>query len=179
MGPAAAPPSTSPGTRPCATSPSAAAASASGLFASQGKQTLRNLRLGTPAAQPAVIGGIPLRGAIFLRGTAQTTLTTSAIALLADGTTGVSANEQARFTMDGGTITGGAQPNCNANVFGVELNESAHATLKNINNLKDANNPGIQNIAGTALAMRDTSTATLSESVITRGLTAGCDRGRA
>jgi hypothetical protein len=36
------------------------------VCADQGSQTLSNLVLGTPAAHPAVIDGIPLRGGTFL-----------------------------------------------------------------------------------------------------------------
>ena len=58
--------------------------------------------------------------------------------------------------MNGGAITGGDQPNCVISATGIELNQSAQATLKNIVS------PGLRNIAGNALRMRDTSKATVS-----------------
>jgi Protein of unknown function (DUF1565) len=141
-----------------------------GLVATRGKQTLSNLFIGMGrGATGPVGGGATANGGVFLRGSAQTTLKNSTIFLLGGGATGVSANEQARLTMDGGTITGGDQANCRTDAFGIKLAQSAQATLKNVNN------PGLQNLAGTALSMRDTSKATLSESVMLRDLTAGCD----
>lgn len=139
-----------------------------GLYAKQGTQTLSNLFIGMPPGASATVDGLPLDGGIFLRGSAQATLQGSKIFLLSGDATGVSVNEQARFTMDGGTITGGDEPNCRTGAFGIELNQAAQATLTNINN------PGFQNLAGSALAMRGTSKATLSQSLLLSELPAGC-----
>jgi hypothetical protein len=144
-----------------------------GLFAKQGKQTLSNVFLGT-LGQSAVVDGITMTGGIVLRGTAQATLlagasgantTGSTIFLNGNSGVGVSVNEQALFTMDGGAITAGDQPNCRK-VVGVTLGQSAQATLRNI--------ISIRNIAGIALSLRDASKATLSQSLVTRKLSAGC-----
>jgi hypothetical protein len=139
-----------------------------GLYAKQGTQTLSNLFIAMPPGASATIDGIPLDGGIFLRGTAQASLKDSKIFLLSGDATGVNANEQARFTMDGGTITGGDQPNCRTGAFGIELNQAAQATLTNITT------PGFQNLAGSALRMTGTSKATLGHSLLLRALPTGC-----
>jgi hypothetical protein len=140
-----------------------------GVLAKQGTQSLSNLFIGMGrGARGPAGGGVDANGGVLLRGTAQATLTKSTIFLLAGNATGVSVNEQARLTMDGGAITGGDQPNCETNAFGIELNQSAQATVRNMNA------PGFHNIAGTALRMAGTSKATLSEIGIGRALTPGC-----
>jgi hypothetical protein len=141
-----------------------------GLYAKQGTQTLSNLLIAVPPGASAKVDGFTLDGGIFLRGSAQATLKDSKIFLLFGGATGVDVNEQARFTMDGGTITGGDQPNCRTDANGIELNQAAQATLTN------SNSPGLglQNLAGTALKMTGTSKATLSFARIIRDLPAGC-----
>jgi hypothetical protein len=144
-----------------------------GMYIKQGKQTLSNIFLGA-LGQSAVVDGVQMTGGIVLRGTAQATLlagasgantTGSTIFLNGNSGVGLSVNEQAQLTMDGGAITGGDQPNCRK-VTGISLAQSAQATLRNI--------ISIRNIAGIALAMRDDSKATLTQSVVTRKLSAGC-----
>jgi hypothetical protein len=140
-----------------------------GVFAKQGTQTLSNVFIGTRAGATAVIDGLTWQSAaVVLRGTAQATLNASSIFLCNDDALGVMANEQARITMNGGTITGGDQANCRTNITGIQLNQAAQATINN------ANAPGLKNIAGVALSMRDTSTATVTDSLISRALPAGC-----
>jgi Protein of unknown function (DUF1565) len=149
-----------------------------GLYAKQGTQTLSNLFVGMPRGATANVDGVAgLNGGIFLRGSASATLkagaagantTGSTIFLLSGGATGVSVNEQARFTMDGGTITGGDQPNCRTDASGIRLSDAAQATLTNMKA------PGFKNLAGSTLFMRDTSKATLSNVLVFRELPEGC-----
>jgi hypothetical protein len=149
-----------------------------GIYAKNGTQTLSNLFITTRSPASATVDGVTFNGGhgILMRGTARTTLgagasqantTGSTILLAGNGGTGVSVNEQARFTMDGGSITSGDQPNCR-DVTGIELHQSAQAALKNMVPR------GLRNLAGSALAMTGSSKATVTRSLIQRALPAGC-----
>jgi hypothetical protein len=149
------------------------------IVAREGAQTLSNLFIPISAANVGNVDGFPLSAGILLRGTANARLdsgaqqaNTTGTNLIIDSGTGVHVNEQARFTMSGGLITGGDQPNCRTGATGVELNQSAQATLENL-----VPPGGIRNLAGTALRLTDNSKATVSQSAILRTLPAGCTAG--
>jgi hypothetical protein len=145
-----------------------------GVFARQGMQQLSNLDFGVTGAT-ASIGGVPLNGGIFLRGTANATFASGAqqanstgSTISVNGGTGISVNENARLTMNGGEITGGSQANCNTGTTGIALGQSAQATLNLVAT------PGLQNIAGSALVLDASSKATLNSTLIQRRVTPGC-----
>jgi hypothetical protein len=145
-----------------------------GLFAKQGTQTLSNLLIAMPPGASANVDGLTLNGGIVLRGTAHATLNagaaganTTGSSFFLNGGTAVNALEQARFTMNGGRITGGDQPNCRTDAKGIVLRGAAQATLKDI--------LAFRNLAGAALSMASTAKATLGDSLIVRDLPAGCD----
>jgi hypothetical protein len=143
-----------------------------GMFARQGTQTLSNIFLGV-TAQSAVVDGVTLNGGIVLRGTAQATLlagasqantTGSTIFLSGNAGTGVTLFEQARFTMNGGQITGGGV-NCRIATRGFFLRDLAEATLTNVVAFQ---------LAGVALDMENGSKATLTRTTIAKILPNGC-----
>jgi Protein of unknown function (DUF1565) len=151
-----------------------------GLVARQGTQTLSNLLIPVSPARTGNVDGVPFSAGIVLRGSAQAILnagaqqsSTTGSKILLDSGTGVSVNEQARLTMNGGQINGGDQPNCRTNATGIELNGAAQATLKNMLGVDGAGG-GFRNIAGTALRMSGTSKATVSDSALVRRLPAEC-----
>jgi len=149
-----------------------------GMFAKQGKQTLSNIFLGVRLSG-AGVDGVPLNGGLVLRGTAEATLlagasgsnTTGSTIFLNSGT-GVDVSEQARFTMNGGQITGGTV-NCRKDAIGIALNGSAQVTVTSTN----GRNNVFPNIGGRALAMAGTSKATVSVTTITRTYPDGCFPG--
>lgn len=150
-----------------------------GMFAKQGAQTVSNVFVGA-TNKPGIVDGVSFTSAIVLRGTAKMTLKAGTSGSNTSGTTiflltgtGVSAFEQAQFTMSGGTITGGGEPNCNTSVTGIELHDSAKATLNTSAGL--INPLTFRNIAGSALVMSDGSSATLNIVQISRNLTASCE----
>jgi hypothetical protein len=117
-----------------------------GIHATQGVQTLKNLTL-----DQNVLG-------LGLSGSARATLTASTVVVRPiPGVTvapfGARVTQQAQFIMDGGKVTGGGQ-NCQRDVTGVSLGNAARFTLKNV--------ATFENIAGIALAMFQTSKATLT-----------------
>jgi hypothetical protein len=149
-----------------------------GLFAKQGTQTLSNIFMGVRLIG-AGVDGVPLNGGIVLRGTAQATLLSGASAANTTGSTiflnsgtGVDVAEQARFTMNGGQITGGAV-NCRKDAVGIAVNGSAQVTVTSTN----GHNNVFPNIGGRALAMAGTSKATISFTTIKRTYPDGCFPG--
>jgi hypothetical protein len=161
-----------------------------GLYAKQGKQTLSNLFLATTAAN-GIVNGAQFSAGILLLGTAQATSTASTFFVnartgasvqqqarltlhggqlnLADGADGVFVGDQGRLTMDGGKISGGA-PNCGLDSIGVEVRDTAQATLQN--------GARLENVPGFGLFMSETAKATLNGATISREAPAGCG-GRA
>jgi hypothetical protein len=116
-----------------------------GIKAPKGVQVLRNVNL-----NQNVVG-------LDVRGSAQATLVGSIVSMAPKPgliVVGVRLLEQGRFTMSGGTITGGS-PNCNLGVIGIDLG-GGQLTLKNAASLK--------NIAGPALLMKGTTKALLTSS---------------
>jgi hypothetical protein len=145
-----------------------------GLYAKQGTQALSNLFIGTRSEATANVDGRTFAGGIVLRGTANAALNAGAAGANTTGSTffvnggaAVLAVEQAHFTMNGGRITGGDQPNCRTDAKGIVLFDAAQATLKNILPFK--------NLAGSALGLTGTARATLSDSLIQRELPADCE----
>jgi len=122
------------------------------ITAVQGQHSLSNLSL-TGNAQGIWMGNF-----------SQTTLAGSAISLTA-AATGVLVARTGQFTMDGGSISGRAS-SCTTGATGLFVFGSGQATLKNGVNL--------MNIAGAALAIRDTAQATLDTATISRTLPSGC-----
>jgi uncharacterized protein DUF1565 len=122
------------------------------ISAVQGQHALSNLSL-TQNSQ-----------GIFVGNSSQTTLTTSTISLSATAT-GVLVAGTGQFTMDGGSISGGAA-NCATGATGLFVFGSGQATLKNAINLT--------NIAGAGLAIQDTAKATLDTATISRTLPSSC-----
>jgi hypothetical protein len=122
-----------------------------GIQAIQGRQSLNNLFMTQNV------------DSLDVRGSAQATLVGSTINLIA-GATGVSLDGQAQFTMDGGRITRGGT-NCDFSI-GVRAIDSTQVTLKN--------NATLEDIAGTALSLADTTKTTLTNAAINRTLPSGC-----
>src|SRR5215212_4745212 len=122
------------------------------ILAVEGQHSLSNLSL-TQNIQGIWVGN-----------SSQTTLVASAISLGATAT-GVLVSGTGQFTMDGGSISGGAA-NCATDTTGLFVFGSGQATLKNGVNLT--------NIAGAALAIQDTAQATLDTTTVSRTLPSGC-----
>ena len=104
--------------------------------------------------------------ALDLRGSVKATLN-GAEMFLADQNDGVRIADQARLTMDGGTIKSASA--CATIQFGISLHDSAQATLKN--------NALIENIHGDALSLNNAAKATLNGSTIRQTSKPNCGNG--
>jgi uncharacterized protein DUF1565 len=113
-----------------------------GVTASQGVQSFK---------------GVTLDGnqvGLELTGSAKTTLTSGSVFVRpGTGSLGAGVAQQAQLTVAGGTISAGA-PNCNGGGTGVSLQDAARLTMKG--------GAILQNFAGVALALHQTSKAMLT-----------------
>ncbi len=132
----------------------------------KGFATAMSASAGNVVLSDVIVDTIANGRAMDIRNTADVTMNN---VTLVNGSAGAELDTASRLTMNGGSISG-MGPNCNGGVYGIYARDSASITL---------NGTTISTIGGSAIELRQASSANLNNALIDMTGPQGCGNGEA